>query len=68
MFFMPPYSPELNPEELLNQDIKSNAVGRKRTQNKKELEHNVRSYLMQRKRHPEIVKNYLCKQSVVYAA
>jgi transposase len=27
VFFLPPYSPELNPDELLNQDVKSNAVG-----------------------------------------
>lgn len=30
VFFLPGYSPELNPDELLNQDVKSNAVGRKR--------------------------------------
>ena len=30
MYFLPGYSPELNPDELLNQDIKSNALGRKR--------------------------------------
>ncbi len=30
MFFLPPYSPELNPDEYLNNDVKSNAVGRKR--------------------------------------
>jgi len=29
MFFLPPYSPEVNPDEYLNNDIKSNAVGRK---------------------------------------
>lgn len=30
LFFLPGYSPDLNPDELLNQDIKTNAVGRKR--------------------------------------
>ena len=28
--FLPGYSPELNPTELLNQDVKSNAPGRRR--------------------------------------
>jgi hypothetical protein len=37
LFFLPGYSPELNPDELLNQDVKSNAVGKKRTHNQKEL-------------------------------
>jgi len=30
MFFLPGYSPQLNPDELLNQDVKTNAVGRNR--------------------------------------
>jgi transposase len=27
IFYLPGYSPELNPDELVNQDVKSNAVG-----------------------------------------
>ena len=27
MFFLPPHSPEVNPDEFLNNDLKSNAVG-----------------------------------------
>ena len=30
VFFLPSYSPELNPDELLNQDVKTNALGRVR--------------------------------------
>ena len=30
LFFLPGYSPELNPDEKLNQDVKSNSVGRRR--------------------------------------
>lgn len=26
LMFLPPYSPELNPDEFLNQDVKANAV------------------------------------------
>lgn len=29
LFFLPPYSPELNPDERVWNDLKSNAVGRK---------------------------------------
>ena len=68
VFYMPGYSPELNPDELLNQDVKTNAVGRKRARNLPELEHNVTSYLTQRQNNPEIVKRYFHKKSVVYAA
>lgn len=37
LFFLPGYSPELNPDEMLNQDVKSNAVGRKRAANLEEM-------------------------------
>jgi transposase len=37
LFFLPGYSPELNPDELLNQDVKSNALGRRRARDEREL-------------------------------
>ena len=52
IFFMPGYSPELNPDELLNQDVKSNAVGRKRAAEQKQLVKNVRSFLRSHQRRP----------------
>ncbi|MFQ5878291.1 MAG: transposase [Acidobacteriota bacterium] len=30
LFFLPPYSPDLNPDGILNQDVKSNGFGRRR--------------------------------------
>lgn len=45
---IPAYSPELNPDEILNQDVESNAVGRRRAHNQKELMANVRGYLIRR--------------------
>ena len=68
IFYLPTFSPELNPDELVNQDVKSNAVGRKRPHNLDEMEQNVEQYLAQRQRHPEIVKRYFHNPSVVYAA
>jgi transposase len=66
--FLPPYSPELNPDEMLNQDVKTNAVRRQRASSQHELIANVRSYLYGRQRQPQIVKNYFNKDSVKYAA
>jgi transposase len=45
LFFLPGYSPELNPDEYLNQDVKSNAVGRRRPTTQTEMLMNVRGYL-----------------------
>jgi transposase len=68
LFFLPGYSPDLNPDELLNQDIKSNAVGRKRAYNLSELLKNVRGFLFSRKRQPHKVQKYFLKENVRYAA
>jgi len=66
--FLPPYSPELNPDEFLNQDVKTNAVRRRRPRNQKELLFNIRSYLQSTQRQPLIVRNYFLAPSVQYAA
>ncbi len=68
VFFLPAYSPELNPDEILNQDVKSNAVGRKRAYSRDQLIKNVRSYLRNRQRKPYIVKNYFKEKHVQYAS
>lgn len=66
--FLPPYSPELNPDEFLNQDVKTNAVRRNRPRNQQELLWNVRSYLQSTQRQPAIVSNYFLAPSVQYAS
>ena len=68
MFFLPAHSPELNPDELLNNDVKSNAVGRERARNLPEMESNTRRYLRSTQRQPDIVRSYFHKESVRYAA
>ena len=68
MFFLPSYSPDLNPDELLNQDVKSNSVGRRRARNQQELLSNVRGYLRSRQRKPHVVRQYFQEKHVQYAA
>jgi len=68
IFFLPSYSPELNPDELLNQDVKTNALGRVRPINVQEMMDNVRSYLRITQASPTVVKNYFCERHVLYAA
>ena len=67
LFYLPGYSPELNPDEMLNQDVKSNAVGRRRAKNQRELIANTRRYLRSRQKHPAIVKHYFQEEHVRYA-
>lgn len=68
LFFLPGYSPDLNPDEFLNNDVKSNALGRRRPREATELVTSVRSYLPSTQRQPAIVQSYFQAPSVQYAA
>lgn len=68
LFFLPGYSPDLNPDEFLNNDVKSNALGRRRPREAAELVSTVRSYLWSTQRQPAIVQSYFQAPSVQYAA
>jgi transposase len=68
LFFLPGYSPELNPDEYLSNDVKANAVGRQRPHNEGELMANVRGYLRSTQRRPQKVRRYFHHPSVRYAA
>lgn len=68
LFVLPAYSPELNPDELLNQDVKTNAVRKKRASNKEQLKKNLIGYLRGRQKRPDLVKRYFDHKHVRYAA
>ena len=68
LFFLPGYSPELNPDEYLNNDVKTNAVGRQRPATKPELIANLQEYLRDTQRRPNIIRNYFQAEPVQYAA
>ena len=67
MYFLPPYSPELNPDEMLNQDVKTNAVGRRRAIDQADLIANVRGYLRSTQKMPHVVRSYFQEKHVRYA-
>jgi len=68
LFFLPGYSPQLNPDEMLNQDVKTNAVGRQRPRTQQELVGNVRRFLWRTQHQPLKVRRYFRHPSVRYAA
>jgi transposase len=68
VFFLPGYSPELNPDEFLNNDVKANAVGRRRAYDQAELIATVRTYLRITQKHPPLLQRYFDAPSVRYAA
>jgi transposase len=68
LHFLPGYSPELNPAECLNQDVKTNALGRRRPLNVTELKADVRGFLRSCQRQPARVARYFHERHVNYAA
>lgn len=68
LFFLPGYSPELNPDEYLNNDVKANATGRRRPANEPQMVGDVRGYLRSTQRRPDIVRAYFQNEHVQYAA
>ena len=65
---MPGYCPELNPDELLNQDVKTNGLGKSRPTNRTELMAIVRSHLYRRQKQPQVITNLFREKHVRYAA
>jgi len=66
IFELPTYSPELNPDEYLNQDVKSNTLGQQRPHDKKEMIGDLRSYLRSTQKRHDIVESYFRHPSVIY--
>jgi transposase len=68
VFFLPPYSPELNPQEYVNQDVKTNIIGKKRPINKAQMKNNVNEFMTKRKNNKKQVQKYFHEKHVKYAA
>lgn len=68
VFFLPPYSPELNPQEYVNQDVKTNVIGKKRPINKVQMRANVEDFMNSRKNDRKQVQKYFHVSHVRYAA
>lgn len=65
---LPGYCPELNPDELLNQDVKTNALGKSRPANRDEMIATVRSHLHRRQKQPQVIRNLFHEKHVKYAS
>ena len=67
LFFLPPYSPELNPDELVWNDLKAK-MGRTASTNKDELKARVRDFMREIQRDRARVARYFQEPGVKYAA
>lgn len=65
---MTSYSPELNPDELVNGDLKLGVGQREPAANKEELRIQIVEHMEETKSNPEKVKNFFLKPSVHFAS
>ena len=68
LFFLPPYSPELNPDERVWNDLKNNAIGRSAITNPEQLHRAVVSHLRFIQKSPDRVQAYFNGETTKYAA
>jgi transposase len=68
MHFLPGYSPELNPDEILNADLKRAVAATTAPKTITELERAIRSVLHRRQKQPNRIRSYFGKPEVRYAA
>lgn len=68
LFFLPPYSPELNPDELVWNHVKNHHIGRMIIQGRDDLVSTVRSVLRSLSKTPSKIQGFFRKPSLCYAA
>jgi transposase len=68
LFFLPPYSPELNPEEYFNHLIKQRLHALPQAKDKHEFNWMLRSNLHSLQKSPELVERLFLNKNIQYAA
>ena len=68
LFYLPPYFPEVNPDEYVWNDVKNNAVGRSVITNVKNLRSTVESRLPYLQKNPAHVRTFFQSETTRYAA
>jgi transposase len=68
IFYLPPYSPEINPDEYLNRDFKTGLQSSSRSESKGELVRKTEAFMNSLYQLPERVRFYFKHAKVRYAA
>lgn len=68
VFFLPAYSPELNPDEYLNGDLKAGVHAKPPTRDTATLKKNVRAHMRMLQQSPTRVRHYFNHPKIRYAA
>ncbi|NEQ25172.1 MAG: IS630 family transposase [Microcoleus sp. SIO2G3] len=68
MYLLPPYSPQLNPVEYLNCDVKQGVHSKPPTRNLAQLKERLRSHLFKLQKLPTRIVKYFQHPAIAYAA
>ena len=67
LVYLPPYSPELNPDELVWNHVKTHTVGKSLSKTFEELRTRVEHFLQVLKDSPRLVRSFFCAPETRYA-
>lgn len=68
LFYLPSYSPDLNPDELVWAHVKHHKIGRTTLKGPDDLKHKVIGFLRSLQKLPKLVRNFFQAPTVQYAA
>jgi len=68
LFYLPPYSPERNPDELVWKHLKADTVGRSMITSFNDFKNKVKSSMISLQRSPSKIRSFFQKPSLKYAA
>jgi transposase len=68
IFYLPPYSPDLNPDEHVNADVKYGVGSKRPKKTKKELEKTTNEHMKMLHKMPERIMRYFLDPAIRYAA
>ncbi len=68
LFYLPPYSPDRNPDELVWKHLKADTVGRASIASLADFRNKVKSFMLSLQRNREKLRSFFHKPSLKYAA
>lgn len=68
VFFLPSYSPDLNPDEILNSNLKQAISRKSESRRKGELAKHAKAHMRSIQKRPEHIKSFFQKESIRYAS
>ena len=68
LFFLPAYSPEKNPDEYLNCDLKQGLSAKPAPKSVEKLKENLENHMQMLVQNPERVQKYFNHKNIKYAA